>query len=226
MRDLLSARHARRDEHLISRHRARGRQQLALADRPRHVVVLAAVAERTRHAAAPASRSTTRQDGNAREQRARRRHQAHRLLMTVPVQQHGRRSRLQRQRQPPAAPLTARDAPRTARTRLPTIRARRCASPRSSAGASSRTADRQLGSRNTMGSPRAASSYRRVDVPARRARAPRRAAPARSAAGRSRRAAPDARSAPAAVEHVRGGHPDLGMAEVGEGVVEQRRAGD
>ena len=40
----------------------------------------------------------------------------------------------------------------------PTIRALRCASPRSSAGASSRTADRQLGSRNTIRSPREAAS--------------------------------------------------------------------
>ena len=77
--------------------------------------------------------------------------------MAVAVEQHLDGPGFSRARcGPPAIP--ARRNPRTARTRRRRLRARRCASPRSSAGASSRTADRQLGSRNTIGSPREAAS--------------------------------------------------------------------
>ncbi len=49
MRNLLPARHTRRDERVARGHRARGWQQLALADLPREIVVLPAVTERSGH---------------------------------------------------------------------------------------------------------------------------------------------------------------------------------
>ena len=81
-------------------------------------------------------------------------------------------------------------------------------SPRSSDGASSRTADRQLGSKKTSALPRAASGKSAVGVACGAARAPRRADPARSAAGRSRRSARAPARQPALSQHVGAGHAD------------------
>ena len=49
---LLAARRSGGDEHVARLQRARGRQQPPLADLPRHLEVLARVAERPRHPAA------------------------------------------------------------------------------------------------------------------------------------------------------------------------------
>ena len=85
--DLVPARHAARDEHRSGRHAARGGQQPPLGNRFRDVVVVASIAERSRHAAAAGVEIDHRRAGDAAQKRLGRRHQAHRLLMTVAVQQ-------------------------------------------------------------------------------------------------------------------------------------------
>ena len=132
------------------RHRARRRQQLPLADRARHVVMIARVAERSGHAAAAGIEIDDRRRRDARQQRLGRRRQAHRSLMAMRVEQHLGGPRLQRQRGAAVRRTRTRGTPRTAPTASATTRARRCSSPRSRSGASSRTADRQLGSTKTM----------------------------------------------------------------------------
>ena len=161
--DLLPARRARRDEHAARTHRPRGRQQLALTDLPRDFVVLPGVSKGSAIPQHPASRSTIVDPGMRASSARARRHQPHRLLMAVTVQQHGRRSVFRSRRRRPAFHSCSTYSSNSTHA-SPTIRALRCASPRSRSGASSRTADRQLGSRNTIRSPCAAAANKRVDV--------------------------------------------------------------
>ena len=131
--DLLAARSARRDQHGAGCHRARGRQQLALADLPRHLVVLLRVAERSGHPAAAGVEIDDRARRDARQQRARRTPHD-----PSPSDDNDRAAARSTVRSRAAAPrcrssIPARRAPRTARSRRRQL-ARAPRSPRSRAG--------------------------------------------------------------------------------------------
>ena len=101
----------------------------------------------------------------------------------------------------------------------------RCCSPRSSDGTSSRTADRQLGSKKTIRAPAAASGYSASALAAARSRAS--SSSPCEISGRPQQtfgasADADARR----VEHVRGRHADCGIVVVRERVVEDSTGGD
>ena len=224
MLHLLAARRAGRHEDGIRRHRPRRRQQLALADLPRHLVVLLRVAERSGHAAAAGVEIDDRARRDARQQRARRRQQAHRLLMTVTVQQHGRRPGSQRRaRARPACPFLldvlleqharVADHPRLA-LRLAAQQRRRV------------LADRRQAARLEEQDRLAARRRRRTA----RRRSPAAAARASSSrpceiSGRPQQPCGASRTpTPAALEHVGRRDADLRVVVVGEGVVEQDHA--
>ena len=163
---LVPARRARGGEHGVrSPIRARGRQELPLPDGLRHVVVIGGVAERSRHAAAAGVEVGDRRARNAPEQRRRRGAQTHRALVAVHVEEDLARAR-------PAGAATrgrrrapTRGTPRTAPRGSATTRALSRSEPLSRSGASSRTADRQLGSTKTIGAPCDGAGVERAHVP-------------------------------------------------------------
>ena len=212
------------DEDAAGRHRPRGGQQLPLADLPRDFVVLARVAERAGHAAASRVEIDDGARRDAAEQRARRRHQAHRLLMAVPVQQHGRRPRPAGSGEsvPPATP--ARRSPRTARTRRRRS-ARGAARRRAAAPARLRGPPTGSSARGTRSrSPRVAASN---SASAFTCAAPRASSssPCEISGRPQQPCGCEAHADSRRLEDLGGGHADFRMVVVRERVVEEDDAG-
>ena len=130
-----------------------------------------------------------------------RRDEPHRLLMAVPVQQDRAGPRLERQGRPPGASSPPELLEQHARRWRPPAASSRSVAAQQS-GASSRTADRQLGSTEHDRRPADARGIERRRCCARPVAARRRADPARSAAGRSSRSAPAPAPMPARCEHL------------------------
>ena len=180
---------------------------------------------RERSRTSPPCRSSRRRDRRrSRREYARavlrRREQSHRLLMTVTVQQdRGRTRRYREIRRPDAVHELLEEHRRLARLDAPCARL----SPRSSAGASSRTADRQLGSKNTIALAALGGRKQRLGV-ARREFPRLGEQPLRD----ERTAAADIRrqrgQAPGLLQHLHAGHADAGIVVVREGVVEDDRS--
>ena len=156
VRHLMPARDAARDEHRAG---AAGRAPPAAAGARRSLATRRSARARSR--TIPPCRSSRRRGRSTvapgmRPSSAFAGATAHRLLVAMAVQHDaatGPRARVSA-RVPTRHSLSSNSSNSTARR--PRACARCCASPRSSAGASSRIADRQLGSKKTSGCPRSA----------------------------------------------------------------------